>query len=540
MSRHATLSWSLYGALFGVCFPIMALGLRAYSGGTAGAVAALQSDPLIWIILTAPAFLGLFAALGGRKQDEVARLNRNLERKVEARTLDLASALSDVQLARKAETALLNALEAGLVSFDANGQLSTARSAALARLLPDSGSVETIEDLLEKYANIDAATTEMVRALLWDDTFWSPFEASVEMLQKRFTVDDRILESRFQPVYDAEDRLDRVLLQVFDRTRVVRAEQEQATTAARMERLALAARSRNAFLRFRREAEGLLDDMGASATPEHKRILHTLKGITRIFGFHDVAREVHALEAAVGDGGTASLAVVRAIYSDQADDVSSVLGLTDETHRLSIQREAFRDVLQRVDAHTAAALRALTASPAEDGLRHHGEAAERLAGHKNRRVVVSVDGADLYEDELVTFDEALTHILTNAVTHAAEEDRTLQIRVHVARTDRLRIRVHDDGPGIDRDRLAEKAVERGIWTANDVVFATDDELLELVFASGLSTRDEVSDTAGRGVGLAAARQSLRGPGGDLRVVAPEGQGTTFILEGPVEALQATG
>mgnify|MGYP003883853035 CR=1 FL=1 len=533
MLSTATRVWAAYGAAFGVCFPVMAVGIRAAQGGYDGALAAVTGDPLIWIILSAPLFLGGFAALGGRKQDEVTGLNEGLEQTVADRTAELASALDEVEAARADQVALLAALEVGLVSFDRSGALSGARSEALGRVLRGSEKVGDIETLLGRYAGIADSTTRMVRELLWDDSFWSPFDETVAMLPSRFKVGDRSLEASFRPVTGEDGELSRVLVQVSDRTDTARAEAEQQSAKARIDRLSMAARSPAAFERFRRETEGLFDLCGDTAGPEHVRPLHTLKGISRIFAFHQVAADIHAIEDAIQDGERPSLSAVRARFSEQAADVADVLGLREAAKQVVVDRDSFRTLMAQVDCQTAERMRALTARPAADVLAHQAEAAGRLANQKDRCVEVAIHGDDLYEDEAELVDEALTHLLTNAVTHAASPDAVLRVDIGVSRAERLRVEVSDNGAGVDLRRLRSKAVAEGRWTAEQAAHASDNDVLQLIFAKGLSTRDAVGEAAGRGVGLAAARSSLQDKGGSLTVTSVRGQGTTFVLCGPV-------
>ncbi len=88
-NARATLAYAAYGGLFGLCFPVVGTLLQAYVlGRPLDPVSLLEvqrTNPLLWIIDTAPLFLGLFAALGGRRQDQVQSMNWDLERELEER-----------------------------------------------------------------------------------------------------------------------------------------------------------------------------------------------------------------------------------------------------------------------------------------------------------------------------------------------------------------------------------------------------------------------------------------------------------------------
>jgi hypothetical protein len=511
----------------------MAVGIRLAQSDVAGAIAAVQGDPLLWIIFSAPLFLGAFAALGGRKQDEVAALNSGLEATVAARTAELAGALTEVGAARAAQEALLAALEVGLVSFGADGRLSSARSAALGRLLPESLGAHTIEGLLAQSLEVPAETTAAVRELLWDEAFWSPFDDTVAMLPDRWEREGRALELSFRPVPSPSGALLEVLVQVLDRTEARQAEREHAAAKARIDRLSAASRSVDGYLRYRREVSGLLDAIGAVAGPEHSRPLHTIKGLTRIFSFHEVAALVHQIEDQLAAGGRAPMAAVQALFAEQATDIATVLGIAEGQETIAVDRLAFRALLARVDRGTATAMRGLTLRPAADRLVSHAEAAVRLASRLERAVALNIEGDGLCDGELDPFEGPLTHVLTNAVCHAAREDSVLHINLRVERGERLRIVVEDDGGGIDTARLVARAVASGRWTAERAARASMAEQLGLVFAEGLSAKDAVSAESGRGVGLSAARADMNAAGGDLTAQHGSKGGACFVLEAPL-------
>jgi signal transduction histidine kinase len=110
-------NYTLYGALFGLMFPVVATLMESFrisgSSNLASIVQVQLSNPLMWIIDTAPFFLGIFARLGGVRQDRVNEYSRDLEHKVQEKTRDLLQANKDLEkaavesrlLAKKADEA---------------------------------------------------------------------------------------------------------------------------------------------------------------------------------------------------------------------------------------------------------------------------------------------------------------------------------------------------------------------------------------------------------------------------------------------------
>lgn len=93
------------------------------------------------------------------------------------------------------------------------------------------------------------------------------------------------------------------------------------------------------------------------------------------------------------------------------------------------------------------------------------------------------------------------------------------------------IRIADDGQGINRERVLEKAREKGIVAAD--VTPGPEEIDNLIFAPGFSTAQEVSNISGRGVGMDVVRQNVKELGGRITIESVPGKGTAFVLALPL-------
>ncbi len=137
--------------------------------------------------------------------------------------------------------------------------------------------------------------------------------------------------------------------------------------------------------------------------------------------------------------------------------------------------------------------------------------------------------------------EPITHMLRNAIDHGLEkpEDRiaagkpaegvvTLSA---LHRSGRIVIEVADDGRGINRPRVRQIAVEKGLIAADAPL--SDEETDNLIFLAGFSTASEVSDISGRGVGMDVVRRSIQALGGRISIASNPGKGSTFTLSLPL-------
>ncbi|WP_306591718.1 chemotaxis protein CheA [Geothrix sp. 21YS21S-4] len=137
--------------------------------------------------------------------------------------------------------------------------------------------------------------------------------------------------------------------------------------------------------------------------------------------------------------------------------------------------------------------------------------------------------------------DPLTHLVRNAVDHGMEATEariaagkpaggTILLRAS-SRGGHIHIEVKDDGQGLDPERILRKAVERGLVAPG--ARPSDDELNLLIFEPGFSTKDQVSDLSGRGVGMDVVRQNVRALGGRIEVESGVNRGTTIRLVLPL-------
>ena len=183
---------------------------------------------------------------------------------------------------------------------------------------------------------------------------------------------------------------------------------------------------------------------------------------------------------------------------------------------------------------------ALRLVPVEPMLRELRRHARMLASecHKNIAVTIEARGVELERNVLDKLWDSLLHLVQNAVDHGleAEGERgdkpavgSIVLSAHAAGPNVV-ICVEDDGRGVDAAGVRAAAQRAG--RAAEVLGSSDEEALEVLFSHGFSTRTEVSQVSGRGVGLAVVRRQVEALGGSVRVESRPGRGTRFLLTVP--------
>ena len=247
-------------------------------------------------------------------------------------------------------------------------------------------------------------------------------------------------------------------------------------------------------------------------------------------------------------------------------DIRKLDELMNLVGELGIQREALGSLAARLGAEPA------TARPAAECLRIHKDLDRRLRElqaavldvrmvplrqvfEKVARVVrrlrqelgkdarLELQGADTELDKLIVEElvDPLMHVVRNALDHGLEPaseraaaGKPAQGRVRIEafqRGNHVVVAVADDGRGIDRAALRARAEAAGLLRGDQEL--ADRELLELVFAPGISTRSEVGATSGRGVGMDVVRTNVARLGGVVDVESRPGRGTTISLTLPI-------
>jgi chemotaxis protein histidine kinase CheA len=160
---------------------------------------------------------------------------------------------------------------------------------------------------------------------------------------------------------------------------------------------------------------------------------------------------------------------------------------------------------------------------------------------KDVQLVMEGEDVELDTRVLDGVADALKHLVTNAVDHGCE---TAAQRTAAGKTGPASVRVSargagatvvievsDNGSGVDLDQLQAAAVAHGLLAADAA--PTPQQLMSLLFVSGFSTRAEVTETSGRGIGLDVVRTAVEDLGGSVEVETEAGAGTTFVITLPV-------
>lgn len=459
---------------------------------------------------------------------------------------------------------LLAGLTEGLFYFDREGKVAPERSHALSQILPEIKDAQTLSEIFSCYIPGCGESVEACLRLLWPkDTehFFSDFETTVTILPKKIIREDRTITMQYRALHNSQGELDKVLCIVSDVSDVLRSEEEARRQLERIDKVSKAAKSKDSFLGFVKEMNTLIKQVeGNSKKQENdsshiKRDLHTLKGSLGAFGFCSLADIIHDIEDTFAESKiNGKQAAWQELWkkfcncwSAEEEDIKSVLGLSEQKQILLQKKieqlQAY--VWKKGDATLYSLVEALQTKPLNEIFSRYQtlmtEWSKRFS-EKAANVVFKEGSCELTPDFTQAVDGALVHIFRNAFDHGIEskilrkklgkgESGLIEVSAKHS-SGHWRISIQDDGAGIDCDTLVKKALDSGLWDAEKATKASDEEKQDLIFEAGLSTKDEVNELSGRGVGMDAVRALIQDLGGAITVNSQLGKGTLFTITIP--------
>lgn len=169
--------------------------------------------------------------------------------------------------------------------------------------------------------------------------------------------------------------------------------------------------------------------------------------------------------------------------------------------------------------------------------------ARDLSHKKGKSINFIIEGDDIELDRSMVdmVADPLVHLIRNSIDHGIE---TPEERRNAGKPDQghiyltagrvegsIILTIRDDGRGLNRQKIIEKAIKSGLMDSAEGV--TDQDAWEMIFQPGFSTADNITDVSGRGVGLDVVRQGVESLRGRIEVQSTEGQGCSFILRMPL-------
>ena len=375
-----------------------------------------------------------------------------------------------------------------------------------------------------------------------------PPEVCLSQIAKRFQLAHSFISLKGAAVLGANGEIKAILFTATNATALAQTEMELELSRA----LLKISRQKINFQEFLEESrlsiEHGIKQLAAGKKNQVKLILHTLKGNFAAYGLQAVTGYIHELEGRKILKET-DLTGIKDRIHEFMETHAHIVGLEDNMGRdaVLISKGELHELAEYFQSHKQGGselfveqwINSVRMVPCKRYIESLAESARELAAQLGKSVSVETCGADIkINPELMqSIMLNLIHLVRNAIDHGIEFSDERQTKPTTGRlsiqvtehSGPLQIIIADDGHGIDEMLLIERALDKKIISQEQAASMSRDDILQLIFAEGLSTRSVVSDISGRGIGMGALREAVSAIGGRIEVASEIGQGATFTI-----------
>lgn len=500
-------------------------------------------------------------SVSAKLHEAIGELNTNLEEKVEEKT--------------KKVTTLLNNAKQGFLSFGDDFKVDDEYSIECTKLLGDEIARRDITDLLFE----DERKKEFFKNTILESMHVSDSvvkKAMISLLPSEIILNKRALKLEYKLI-DAN----KVMLILTNISAQKKLEKKIKKEEATLKMIVEIVSESETFYDTKRDYEEFISSYENMIDPnktslhnisEIYRIIHTFKGSFSQLHMNTIVRFLHSLESDIssmikenkhtnetlikllresdfqtnlqeelnvirdilGEEFINSQSFIKVIYSEIKTLQDKVYSMFEKER---LQTKQAKEIIERVTSLSSHKVMSL--------LKPYPALVEQLAFRLGKDVYdLEVIGSDdvVVSDDYKPFMKSLVHIFRNCVDHGIEapeqrlensKDERGTISCSFEREDdALEIVISDDGAGLDKDKIIQKALKEQIITTHEATRMSDEEMYALIFNDRFSTREEISDISGRGVGMSAVKAELDKLGGRVKINTQKNSGTTFIFTIP--------
>lgn len=233
---------------------------------------------------------------------------------------------------------------------------------------------------------------------------------------------------------------------------------------------------------------------------------------------------------------------IKQLYYSGSDSFSEIYQFANQLHKNMRNRI---NELTTLSNSLQEEVRLLRLVPIENLLITFPRYLRDISHELNKEIELNITGGEVKIDKMVLegLKDPLIHLLRNAVDHGIEngaerlasgKSESGHISIDIREEgNQILISVTDDGAGIDAKKIADTAIRKNIISSSELETMNENEILELIFRPGFSTREIITDVSGRGVGLDVVKTNLVPLKGQVGIKTDVGKGTTFYLRVPL-------
>lgn len=405
---------------------------------------------------------------------------------------------------------------------------------------------------------------------------WNKYEelCPIHEFTKNVEGDERIIEINYRPIIEGEELAKLMVLSrdVTEERKIKAAlEKTKRDQQLTLERVIGLINNDKASLTtffegFEKAIEGLsevdLSAVSKDQIDELFRQVHTVKGNAGSFGFQEVTRVAGIAEDFLENAKSIDefnhehkeeLENAVELMTQELDGINSMKAklFSDKDDNMTVSRGQFQELLKSIQKGMVkdideiyARLVKLDFNPFDSFCRKYSNIVKNYQTLGEKQVAdLKIKNPEtlIHRDIMKKFDMAIVHLVRNSLDHGLESDEERQAAGKetgcvslelTTKNGHTKLIVEDNGKGIDPAIIAEKALEKKIISQEEFEKLDDQEKIHLIFHAGFSSKNEVTELSGRGVGMDAVKSSIEEFGGTVEVDSVVGRGTKITLSLP--------
>lgn len=481
--------------------------------------------------------------------------SKQLESLVEERTKEIVSL-------NKTMKALLDSLNQGFFIFYKDGTCSNIFSKACLDILESDPSNKKIWELLSLQQSKISGFKN------WLETLFSemlPFEdlAPLGPISRPHS-QQKDISLQYFPIRNTQSQIEAVVCVASDISDLVSAQRQAEVDRAKVDSILKIIQHKKQVELFFTESKKdfsllftyLEPDNFESKSEEILRFLHTLKGGAASFSYLDLKTLCHECESLFIENKSNIPSTFRGLFINKitelhhlfqkiVNEYEFMFGKISVINTLEIEKADFTFILNSMpnDFEKSKLIDKYLFEPIKDHVSHYEQIVSSTAEILNKKIkplALSGENIHIPKSRFDSFFQVLIHALRNSVDHGIESpEQRVSVgkpeagEIHLcflSKNQQLYIHIKDDGQGINPQKIREKLTKSNSPLASQ----SDAEIIYRIFDPSFSTKQEVTEISGRGVGMDAILAEVTKLGGNIKIQTEVGKFTEFIIEIPLE------
>ncbi|MEE2743340.1 MAG: 7TM diverse intracellular signaling domain-containing protein [Bdellovibrionota bacterium] len=501
------------------------------------------------------------------KAEIISGLNKDLEAKVLKRTEQLKESLDNIKI-------LMDNMAQSVFAIDHKGVIIEPVSKYSYNIFGETIVGKSIwktlfKDLNPKEKEFSSLEFGFTTCFFSDDLQWDMMKDNFPNKFKFSSDDDhKSLKTKMRPIF-YEGILEKIMFIVEDVTEIEKLEadirRQRSENALKIEKLqSIVSNSKDSLITFLKEAYDLIRVIDKESNKNaFLRAVHTLKGLSRLYGLNFLATKLHTIESdliqifedgihkkrfeedkknkvdLLKDSLDSTLESIKEIYGELYDphkELKHLEGDTIEVHR-ELLNVTYNEISQLIQTENYSPILNMIKKLSNIDIKNMASNLKNIvtntAKKLEKEVLFQVSGDNTYlpQENIAILKESFIHLFTNCVDHGIEKKGEITVDIK-EKFDGIYIKVADNGRGINENAVLQKALDTKLLTEEEAENMDSIDIKKLIFKPSFSTKEITTETSGRGIGMDVVKKNIEKLKGIIDIEEGILEGTSFLISLP--------